>query len=60
MEVSSALYQLKDRPHLINKIYGLGGRDYLPSHGELVLNELHEIVKNGKITIIKEYIGVRE
>ena len=60
MEVSSALYQLKDRPHLINKIYGLGGRDYLPSHAELVLNELNEIVKNGMINIIKEYIGVRE
>ncbi len=60
MEVSSALYQLKDRPALINKIYGLGGRDYLPSHAELVLNELNEIANGGKIKIFKEYIGVRE
>ena len=36
MEISSALYQLKEKPALINKIYGLGGRDYLPSHAELV------------------------
>jgi len=60
MEVSSALYQLKNRPALINKIYGLGGRDYLPSHAELVLNELKEIADGGKIKIFKEYIGVRE
>jgi pyruvate ferredoxin oxidoreductase alpha subunit len=60
MEVSSALYQLGSRPALINKIYGLGGRDYLPSHAELVLNELDGIAKGGKITNIKEYIGVRE
>ncbi len=60
MEITSALYQLKERPVLINKIYGLGGRDYMPSHAELVLNELHEIAKGGKIRIIKEYLGVRE
>ncbi|MGC2062147.1 MAG: pyruvate ferredoxin oxidoreductase [Thermodesulfovibrionales bacterium] len=60
MEISSALYQLQQKPALINKIYGLGGRDYMPSHAELVLNELNEIAKSGKINIIKEYIGVRE
>lgn len=60
MEITSALYSLKERPALINKIYGLGGRDYLPSHAELVLNELNDISKGGKIRTIKEYIGVRE
>jgi pyruvate ferredoxin oxidoreductase alpha subunit len=60
MEVSSALYHLKNGPVLINKIYGLGGRDYLPAHAEIVLNELNEIAKGGKIEIRKEYIGVRE
>ncbi|OGW24862.1 MAG: pyruvate ferredoxin oxidoreductase [Nitrospirae bacterium GWC2_42_7] len=60
MEISSALYQLKEKPALINKIYGLGGRDYMPSHAELVLNELNEIASSGKIRIVKEYIGVRE
>ena len=60
MEITSALYQLKERPALINKIYGLGGRDYMPSHAELVLNELNEIAKGGKIRIIKEYLAVRE
>lgn len=60
MEITSALYQLKERPVLINKIYGLGGRDYMPSHAELVFNELNEIAKGGKVRIIKEYLAVRE
>jgi pyruvate ferredoxin oxidoreductase alpha subunit len=60
MEISSALYQLQNKPALINKIYGLGGRDYMPSHAELVFNELNGIAKGGKIKIVKEYIGVRE
>lgn len=60
LEVSSALCQLETRPRIINKIYGLGGRDYLPHHAEQVLEELVEITKTGKIRIIKEYIGVRE
>src|SRR4030043_2202649 len=60
MEITSALYHLKEKPALINKIYGLGGRDYMPSHAELVFNELNEIAKGGKVRIIKEYIGGRE
>lgn len=60
MEITSALYQLKERPALINKIYGLGGRDYMPSHAELVFNELNDIAKGGKVRIIKEYLAVRE
>ncbi|MBI5027079.1 MAG: pyruvate ferredoxin oxidoreductase [Nitrospirae bacterium] len=60
MEISSALLHIKERPLLINKIYGLGGRDFLPGHAEMVLNELMEIVETGKFKTIKEYIGVRE
>lgn len=60
LEVSSALCQLEKRPKIINKIYGLGGRDYLPQHAEKVLEELVEIAKTGNIRFIKEYIGVRE
>jgi pyruvate ferredoxin oxidoreductase alpha subunit len=59
-EIASSLYPYKEKPILINKIYGLGGRDYMPSHAELVLNELAEIVKTGKVKTFKEYIGVRE
>ena len=60
MEVSSALYQADKKPLMMNKIYGLGGRDYLPSHAAQVLSELNEIAKSGSVKTIKEYIGVRE
>jgi pyruvate ferredoxin oxidoreductase alpha subunit len=60
MEISSALYHLKERPALINKIYGLGGRDYLPSDAAQVLTELDGISRGSSIKISKEYIGVRE
>ncbi len=58
-EISGALINLKKRPVMINKIYGLGGRDYLPDQAEQVLNELIEIAETGKIKITKEYIGLR-
>ncbi len=63
MEVSSALYQSRNGsqgPTLINKIYGLGGRDYLPDQGEKVFEELDAIAKGGQVKTVKEYIGVRE
>ncbi len=60
MEVASALYPLEKKPLLMNKIYGLGGRDYLPSHAAQVLTELNEIATSGKVNVLKEYIGVRE
>lgn len=60
MDIASSLYACKEKPVLINKIYGLGGRDYLPEHAELVLDELAGIAKTGKVKTFKEYIGVRE
>lgn len=60
IDIATSLYPYEKKPILINKIYGLGGRDYLPEHAELVLNELVEITKTSKIRFIKEYIGVRE
>lgn len=60
METASSLYHYKDKPVVVNKIYGLGGRDYLPEHAEYAINELVEIAKTGKVKTLKEYIGVRE
>ncbi|MFN3479980.1 MAG: pyruvate ferredoxin oxidoreductase, partial [Thermodesulfovibrionales bacterium] len=60
MEIASALMMNGSRPILINKIYGLGGRDFLPEHAETVLNELVEILKTGKVKSYKEYLAVRE
>ncbi len=60
MEIASAMMMNGSRPIIINKIYGLGGKDFLPEHADLVLNELVEIAKTGKVKTFKEYIGVRE
>jgi pyruvate ferredoxin oxidoreductase alpha subunit len=59
LDIATSLYPYKEKPILINKIYGLGGRDYLPEHAEHVLSELAEIAKTGKVDTVKEYIGVR-
>jgi len=60
IDIAASLYSYKEKPILINKIYGLGGRDYFPEHAALVLNELIEIVKTGEVKTFKEYIGVRQ
>lgn len=60
MEIASALYPVQGGPKLINKIYGLGGRDYLPEHAEQVIMELDSIAKGGPIKLLKEYITVRQ
>ncbi len=59
LDIATSLYPYKEKPILINKIYGLGGRDYLPEHAEHVLRELAELAKTGKVDTVKEYIGVR-
>ncbi len=59
-EICGAVMSMDKKPPIINRIYGLGGRDYMPDQAEKVLDELVEIAETGKIKTIKEYIGVRE
>jgi len=60
MEIASAMMMNGKKPVIINKIYGLGGRDFLPEHAEKVLMELQDIAGGGKVKMFKEYIGVRD
>jgi len=60
LDVAASLCNHKEKPILINRIYGLGGRDYMPEHAQQVIEELQKIAKTGKVKILKEYIGVRE
>jgi pyruvate ferredoxin oxidoreductase alpha subunit len=60
MEIASAMMVNGRKPVLTNKIYGLGGRDFLPEHAAMVFSELADVVKGGKVKTFKEYIGVRE
>ncbi len=59
-EICGAVMSLEKKPLMINKIFGLGGRDYLPDQAEQVIDELVKIVKSGKVKTVKEYIGVKE
>lgn len=60
MDIATSLYPYKEKPLLINKIYGVGGRDFLPNHAKTTLEELAEVAKTGKVKSAKEYIAVRE
>ncbi len=60
LDIAASLCNFSQKPILINRIYGLGGRDFMPEHAAEVIEELKDIAKTGKITKLKEYIGVRE
>jgi len=58
-DVRSACYELEKRPHIINYIYGLGGRDVRVDDFLLVYDALSKVVKDGKPGEIYRYVGVR-
>ncbi len=59
-EICGAVMSMDTKPPMINRIYGLGGRDYMPDQAEKVFDELIGIAETGKVGAIKEYIGLRE
>ncbi len=59
-EFRSALYDVPDRPLMINKIYGLGGRDLGLEDVRKVYRELVRLGESGKAAKLYEYITVRE
>ncbi len=58
-EFRSALYDAEKRPLIINKIFGLGGRDLGLHHVREVFDELLKMAETGKIETLAEYITVR-
>jgi len=59
-EVRSALYDLENRPKLINYVYGLGGRDICVEDFEMIFGQLYEIKNTGHIGQVYRHIGQRE
>ena len=59
-EARSALYDLEERPALVNYIYGLGGRDVTVDHFLQVFEALEEIRGGGEVGEVYRYIGVRD
>ncbi len=60
LEISTALYNEKNKPILVNYIYGLGGRDVPPSLVEKMFYELVDIARKGEPVLEPRFLGVRE
>lgn len=59
-ETRSALYDLKERPQLINLVYGLGGRDFKTEDVEKVFARLADIVATGETGPVYSHMGQRQ
>jgi pyruvate ferredoxin oxidoreductase alpha subunit len=58
-ETRSALYDLQERPYLINIVYGLGGRDVKVEDIEKVFGRLADIAATGEIGTVYTHMGHR-
>ena len=59
-ETRSALYDLSERPHLINIVYGLGGRDLKTEDVEKVFGRLADIAVTGETGPVYTHMGQRQ
>jgi pyruvate ferredoxin oxidoreductase alpha subunit len=59
-EVRHVLYDARAHPHVVNYIYGLGGRDSSPSELRSVYEDLLRILKTGAVEKSVNYLGLRE
>ena len=59
-EIRHAIYDLSDRPKLVNYIYGLGGRDMQPHMINNIYEDLQKIIETGELKNIVQFIGLRE
>lgn len=58
-ETRSALYDLEQRPKLINVVYGLGGRDVSTGDIAALYQRLEHIAETGEIGEVYTHMGVR-
>ncbi|MCW4015755.1 MAG: pyruvate ferredoxin oxidoreductase [Candidatus Bathyarchaeota archaeon] len=59
-EIRHAVYDVPNRPKLVNYVYGLGGRDMQPHMIETIYNELQKIAQTGQVEETVQFIGLRE
>lgn len=58
-ETRSAMYDLPERPHLINLVYGLGGRDFTLESATGVFARLSHMVETGETGPVYAHMGQR-
>ena len=59
-EVRHVLYDAKTHPHVVNYIYGLGGRDSSPAELRRVFEDLLRTLRTGAVEKTVNYLGLRE
>ncbi len=59
-DIRATMYDSEKRPHILNYIFGLGGRDIFPKDIADVYKELFKVVSTNKVEESINYIGVRE
>jgi len=59
-EIRHVLYDLPNKPPLVNYIYGLGGRDTPPYMIDSIYRDLQKIAETGQIKEQVQFIGLRE
>jgi len=59
-EVRHSLYDVENSPHIVNYIYGLGGRDTPQSTIRSIYKDLQTVLKTGKVKDYVRFAGVRE
>lgn len=59
-EVRHSLYDSKSKPHVVDYVYGLGGRDTSPLELRKVYESLLHIAKTGRVDNTLTYLGLRE
>jgi pyruvate ferredoxin oxidoreductase alpha subunit len=59
-EVRNALYDSPGHPHVVNYIYGLGGRDTSPSQIRKIFEDLQRIVQTKHVDELTKYVGLRD
>ncbi len=59
-EVRHALYDIQNRPFVVNYIYGLGGRDTSPGQIRGIYENLQKIAQTSRVERRINYVGLRE
>jgi pyruvate ferredoxin oxidoreductase alpha subunit len=58
-EVRHGLYEAANQPHVINYIYGLGGRDTSPNELRSIYETLQNILLIDRVKVPIQYLGLR-
>jgi pyruvate ferredoxin oxidoreductase alpha subunit len=58
-EIMTAYYHDKEKPMMANYVVGLGGRDVSPTMIREIYGSLLKAKKEGKVSKLMSYIGIR-